>query len=625
MSSDLLKRDPTYSWQEELFRANPKASNLLEIEAIAFWQGTELGHFYHMRRIADFMFTKEQNDKIIKPLIWNPWSVRICKLLCDGDPALSFRGRPDVLGITGPASSSKTFSVSLYSFLRWYCNPLQTKGVASSTSIQAAKNKIWAEILQFANSVPENLQFYDILNSNPAIIKLPKGTPGATDRSSIELIAGDESQAEASAKVLGIKNSFFLVVVDEATEVAMSMVAALANVSKNIEYQGVYIGNAKDHDDPHGKVCEPKAGWESITIDDELWETTFHRGCCLHLDGRKSPNIGIPIGDPLPYPGLFSQKDLVGEEGSTDDIRFNRGFWAKGGSATQIYTQQDMEINHAQEKPMWLHKPERILANDPGFSEDGDGAEAVVVDVGQLPDGFPIIAHVATVNMQIDDGRNKDRSYAMAEKLEETAKRFGITKIENVAVDCTGTGASYPEIVDAVFRKMGWGGLCARIQFGGSPSELPYPNENLTPAGDMFANRVSEIWYVGKLYLQRGQFRGLSAPLIKDMCKRRYERVKQNKICVETKRSMRARGVPSPNEADSFFMALDLARSKYGFAVCSEALGHKFAQASPWNQVVKPKKSFKEWSEHYKSFGQAPELKVEMGRSGGWLGKSIKR
>lgn len=589
----------------------------------AFWHGTELGHFFHMRRLADFFFSKEENPNILTPLLWSPWALRVGRIICDGDPSFSFKGRPDVIGITGPASSGKTFIVSLYVFLRWYCNPLQTKGVVASTSIQAAKNKIWAEVLQFANSVPKQFQFYNILESNPAIIKLPKGTAGATDRASIELIAGDDSQVAASAKVLGIKNRFFLMAIDEATEVSMAMVSALANLSKNVEYQGIYIGNAANHDDPHGKICEPKGGWDSISIESDMWETTFHRGCCIHIDGHKSPNMDVPDGAPLPYPGLFSKKDLVGEPGSVDDIRFNRGFWAKGGSASQIYTKQDIEIHGAQKPPQWMEKPERIMGHDPGFSEEGDGVGTTIWDLGKLPDGFPIFAQVGSVNLEIEDARSEDRSHAMAEALERSARKFNVTKLENIVVDKTGTGASYPEIVNAVFKRAGWSGACSTVSFGGSPSELPYPDEDLTPADKMFANRVSELWYIGLLYLKRGQFRGFQNSLINDMCKRRYERIKQNMICVEPKKKMRARGVKSPNEADSAFMALDLARSRYGFTVSESVLGHEFSQISPWNQVAKKKRSFKDWSEHYKSFGEVKQLGVE--RSGGWLGKSLKR
>src|ERR1700678_3854415 len=138
MSSDLIENKLAFDWQREIKRRNPRPSNVLEIELVAFRYGTQHGRFFHMKRLADFFYSKETNPEIIKPLVWNNWTERICRLLCDGDASLSYAGPPDVVGITGPASSSKTFSVALYVFLLWYSNPLQTKGVISSTSIQAA-------------------------------------------------------------------------------------------------------------------------------------------------------------------------------------------------------------------------------------------------------------------------------------------------------------------------------------------------------------------------------------------------------------------------------------------------------------------------------------------------------
>lgn len=615
MPSDLVQNKLAFDWQREIQKLNPRCTNALEIELIAFRYGTKHGRFFHMQRLADFFYSKECNPDILRPLIWNPWTISICRLLCDGDEKLSFTGYPDVVGVTGPASSSKTFSVALYIFLLWYSNPLQTKGVISSTSITAAKNKIWADVLQFAMAVPAPLQFYEILNSNPAIIKLPKGTSGATSRESIELIAGDDSQRDASDKVLGIKNSWFILGVDEATEVSHALYAARDNVSKNPRYQMIFIGNAKSHDDPHGMVCEPADGWDSITVEDTIWETTQPRGACIHLDGTKSPNLNIPDGHPLPYPGLFSSKDLApsGESSIGGHVRFVRGFWAKSGTVNQIYTPQDIELNGGQEKAIWLEKPRRLIGHDPSFSTDGDAAKVVIVDVGMTPERLPIIAHVATEQIEVEEAEDKRRGHAMAERLEVIAKKYGIVSLSDIGVDNTGTGTSYPEIIDEVFKKAGWEGHCTRVPFNGPVSDSPYPSDDLTEPGEMFDRRVSELWYVGKLFLQKRQMRGLRDSLVKDMCKRLYDRGRQNKIVVETKRKMRERGISSPDEGDSFFIALDLARSKLGFAVYKGEVGPQ-----------RPKRTFKDWAKKYGQEIQGKQLQVEYGRDGGWFGKSLK-
>ena len=605
-------------WQIRGLDANPKAT-LLDIECIAFRYGTEHGRFYHMKRLANLFFSKEQNPDMVKPLLWNPWTVRICRTLCDGYPSLGLKAYPFYTGITGPASSSKTYSCALYTFLLWFSSPMQTKGVVSSTSIQSAKGRIWADVLHFANSVPRQYVFYQINTSNPAMIKLP---PPATPRESIELIAGEESQQEASGKVIGIKNQWFILVVDEATEVSHALFEARENISKNTYFQIIFIGNAKNHDDPHGKMCEPVGGWDTVNIDMDVWRTVHYRGICLHFDGLKSPNLkDVDIGsikageesydaEVIPFPGLFAKKDLVEAMSSTGGAesrgfqRMTRGFWVKGGTEDQIYTPQDLELNGAHDKPIWLEKPRRIMGHDPAFSTDGDASKAVICDVGLDKDRMPIMAHVATENVDVDQSEDKRRNFSMASELKRIAEKYGV-EIEDIGVDNTGTGQGYPEIIDEVFG----GGHCIRVPFNGPVSSVPYPSDGLTEPGEMFVNRVSEIWYVARLYLQKRQLRGIKPSLAKSMAKRLFDRVRQNKICVETKRNMRKRGVSSPDEADAYFIALDLARSKLNFAVWTGP-----------GTVEKPKRSFKDWVKK-----KMPNQKVlELGK-GGWQSFDLRK
>jgi hypothetical protein len=605
-------------YQKRLHKANPHLRNALEIELAAFRFGTqEHGRFYHMQRVANFLFTKASNPDIVSPLDWNPWTTDICRVLCDGHPSLSFQGYPTYIGLTGPASSSKTYSVSLYVFLMWLSSPMRTKGVVSSTSIQAAKNRIWGDVVQIANSTPAAIRAsYSITNSNPAMIKLPVGT----HKQSIELIAGDDSQREASDKVLGIKNDWFLLAVDEATEVSHALFEARSNLDKNPRLQMIFIGNAKSHDDPHGKMCEPLRGWDSITVESEIWETMLPRGVALHLDGMKSPNLVVPEGTPPPYPRLFNRKDLIevttaeGGQNTPGFQRFGRGFWPKGGTWNQIYSVQDIELNGGTEKAVWWEQPVRIAGVDPSFSNDGDKPMVVIADYGKDVNQIPVLAHVASEVMDVEESQSKRRSYAMAERLRDIAIRFGVAT-ENIGVDCTGTGISFPEIVDEVLM-----GSCLRIPFNGEVSTLPYPSDGLTEPQEMFDRRVSEIWYVGKLYLGKNQFRAIKSSLMTSMCSRLYDRGRQNKIVVETKRKMRERGVKSPDEADAFFIALAVAREKFGFEVWKGETRKVMTAGANWLFQGSPR-PFREWVRE-----RQPQARMLIdGVKGGWATKVVKR
>lgn len=617
MPSDTLDLKLSAPYQKRLAKLNPHLTNALEIELVAFRFGTQdHGRFYHMQRVANFLFAKEHNPDIVSPLDWNPWTTQICRVLCDGDSSLGFTGYPTYAGITGPASSSKTYSVALYSFLMWLSSPVRTKVVVSSTSIQAAKNRIWGDVVSAASSVPESIRkSFSITQSNPAMIKIP----GGTHKQSIELIAGDDSQREASDKVLGIKNDWFILAVDEATEVSHALFEARSNLDKNPRLQMIFIGNAKSHDDPHGKMCEPLKGWDSITVESELWQTTLPRGVALHLDGMKSPNLIVEEGQTPPFPRLFNRKDLIevttteGGHNTPGFQRFGRGFWPKGGTWNQIYSQNDIELNGATAKPVWWEQAKRLAGVDPSFTEGGDKPMMVICDLGMTPDRVPILAHVASEVIEVSEEQVRllGRGHAMAHSMKAIAARYGVSPFD-IGVDDTGIGITFPEIVDNVC-----GGTCVRITFNGEVSTLPYPSDGLTEAQEMFDRKVSEIWYVAKLYLGKQQFRGLQASLIASMCTRLYDRGKQNKIVVETKRKMRERGVRSPDEADAFFIALAVAREKYGFEVYTgEVRGGTGVQLFP-----RPKMNLKEWAAKHR-----PEAKMLIaGHAGGWAIKAVKR
>lgn len=613
--SNLIERGIEEDWQRNAIkRFNFPAKwkpNPLELELMCFWWGTKFGRFFHLKRLVDFLFTKEGNPEVLDPVTWNNWLEQFLRVACDGDPSMDFEGPPTYLGVTGPASSGKTFGASLYGFMCWYACPHRTKAVIASTSIASAKNRIWADVVKLANSIPNELRYFDVLTSNPAMVKLKTGN----NKASIELIAGDDSQQEASGKVLGIKNDFFLLLVDESTEVSHAIYAAKDNLKMNPRFQMIFLGNAASHDDPHGKICEPMDGWQSINVDTEMWRTTLPKGMALHFDGLKSPNMAVPEGQPVPFPRLIT-REKIGEaaqqEGGTETAgyqRFVRGFWSKTGTSDQIYTSNDIEINGGKEPPIWLDAPKRLMGHDPAFASKGDRPMVVIGDLGITPDKVPILAFVKAVIIAIDDKEKTRRSFVMAEKVLEIARANNV-EVENIGVDATGTGISYPDVIDELSEKHCW-----RISFGGAPSELLLPSDAIISSDseikgiDLFSNHVSEIWYVGRIYLQKGQFRGISSELSSEMCKRLFSRTKGKKITVETKDDMRARGVRSPDIADAFFIMLALARERLGFS----------AYTGPVEVRIK-KKSFKEWVRQQKLI--IPKLQ---GMRSGWSHQDLQR
>ena len=90
-------------------------------------------------------------------------------------------------------------------------------------------------------------------------------------------------------------------------------------------------------------------------------------------------------------------------------------------------------------------------------------------------------------------------------------------------------------------------------------------NSQLT-GEELYTNRVSELWFVGKELMRTRQIYGISSDLAKEMCARNYDMVKTGslKVKIESKLEFKARFGRSPDLADAAFLALDCARQRLG-------------------------------------------------------------
>jgi hypothetical protein len=91
-------------------------------------------------------------------------------------------------------------------------------------------------------------------------------------------------------------------------------------------------------------------------------------------------------------------------------------------------------------------------------------------------------------------------------------------------------------------------------------------NSQLT-GEELYCNRVSELWFVGKEFMRTKQIFGVTHELAKEMSNRRYELVKGStlRVRVEPKAELKARAGASPDAADAAFICCDLARQRHGF------------------------------------------------------------
>ena len=249
MSAAVLEK---YGWQYL------ESDDLGSIELHALEKGdgpgaTLLGNFYHCKEAIDRIW----NDVYPLSLIWNDWSELMVREFCENKWTL----------VTGPAASWKTTCAAIYVLVRWYASPSDTVVICTSTTLDGLRRRIWKEISRFYRMRPA---FGDPVQSRNCI-QWMKGV----DDAGIFGLATDKGEIEkAIGKIIGFHAPNVIVVVDEMPYTPEAIVEACVNLEAGVRrFQFIGLGNAADRLDPHGRMCEPVGGWESVSEEHERWET----------------------------------------------------------------------------------------------------------------------------------------------------------------------------------------------------------------------------------------------------------------------------------------------------------------------------------------------------------------
>ena len=135
-------------------------------------------------------------------------------------------------------------------------------------------------------------------------------------RNSVTVIPiSDDSKGESAlATIMGSKNESVLWIVDELPAMMDNVTKPNLNLRANPFFQFMGIGNANRKGDPHGDLCEPRDGWDSIN-DKEGGTWISRKGkTVLFLHGEDSPNEHPLVSHlnekkKLPFPYLSNRFD----------------------------------------------------------------------------------------------------------------------------------------------------------------------------------------------------------------------------------------------------------------------------------------------------------------------------
>lgn len=496
---------------------------------------------------------------------WNPYLER----MLDASLAHKF------LGIAGHASSSKSTWGALWALVNFLLAPDTTKVLITSTTLEESKQRIWGaverywdQLLDFFGGM-ENLVPGKMVSSRGHIVSVV-----GKKRSSLAgifLMAAAKGNEKAAQKI-GFKAARVIFIGDELPLLSEELInSAKGNLVSNPYFQFIGIGNPTSHFDAFGVFVEPKAGWASINEDTMEWETEL--GYCIRFDGKKCPNVVEGLNK---YEGLLTNDKYVWYQKELGEETFEfwqmvRGFFSPTGRTDAIYWEKDFETYHARRAVVrWVDIPTKVSVMDPAFAHGGDRAIATNGKIGRAYIDDETIRVVVQKTGHKDYGRlvtrNENKSAQIAELWAKDCQQEGLTAFQT-AVDSTGGGDPFAGLVAV---HMGPGTLY--VNFAGEASEMPISATDTRPSKERYANKVTELWYAGKVLMHTQQIAGVDPDLIKELCARDYKSATKGKVKVETKEEMKKRtSGTSPDIGDSFAILIELGRRRFGLAAEEKA------------------------------------------------------
>lgn len=488
---------------------------------------------------------------------WNPWLERHLRAFTNethavrqGDSVFRF------IGLTGSGGCGKTHASALYALGWWGCSPDDSIVVLTSTTKDMIRSRVWSVIQDYASSAVDGCtgQPVELGHLVPSQMKLYSPSKSAKHSISAYAVAHGET-LKAIDNLKGLHATRMLIIIDEANGTPEAIFNVIPNYRKAcLDLTVIIIGNPGSRMDPHGRALKPAEGWAIADDDKNIeWKTEgvhdwqLESGLALRFDGRDSPNMKAGRNR---YPYLYTidnwntaQAKFKTHGGSFAYYSQDRGLWLPEGLSQVVFTEQlfvrcEALGNHFE----WETTREVVAGLDPGF-----GSDRCVFYWGYLGEvgGRKCVQLVEHYEVAIDPtAASHDVDYQIARQVILTCKTKQI-KPECFALDGTGPGRSIAAIMAAE-----WSDKIGIIEFGGAASDMPSAAHDGRPGNEVYANRVTQLWFSLQEGVAAGQVRGFSRDAITELCTRFYE-MKGKRYCVESKVDMKVRLRYSPDVADA--------------------------------------------------------------------------
>ena len=465
---------------------------------------------YYFWRLCDELWN---HDELPEPLmVKHPWAESMIQAVI----------KNKYVSIGGAASSGKSHTMAAWGILNWLAAPRDTLVLLTSTTLREARKRIWGSVISLLTvlegapfKIRDSIGNVAYVNENGTLI----------EKAGLSLIAAERSKTrEAVGKFIGIKQKNVILIADELSELSTAILqAGLSNLSKNPSFSLVGLSNPASRWDAFGEWSEPAKGWDSIDPNTEdSWKTKWG-GLYERYDGERSPNI---LAGETVYPWLPTKekidedKALLGQE-SRGYYRMVRAVFFDSDESDGVYSDAELVKSGAMSSIEWEGTPTPIAGCDPAFTNGGDRTILYTGHVGYDKSGQFVCQLEEAISLS-DDATNKavPRSYQIVQQIKDECKKRKILPA-NLGIDSTGAGSPLADILAAEF-----GDDILRVSFGGKASDKRVSTNSKLVGNELYVNRVTELWFVGKEFCRTKQLFGITNELAQEVVGRKYDMVK---------------------------------------------------------------------------------------------------
>ena len=449
--------------------------------------------------------------------------------------------------------------------------PLQTSVILTSTTAKMIRKRAWPVIQDLHRSCKGGFPAH-MVDSKTTL----QAIRGDDKHAVFAIPVLDGATSKAVANIQGIRSPRTMVIVDEATDTPEAAFEACSNLQKGTrEFKFLAIGNPHSKFDQHGRFATPKKGWSSVSIEDEEWDT--ERGICVRFDGMKSPNMlaGKTKYDFLINEDQVRQAQKYDGEDSPKFWKYTRGMWAPEGVCKTVLSESLVEKYRVMLPAVFVKQSYMVAGLDPAFN----GGDRCVIQLGRYGDfdnakmGIQLgRSEVIEINAQSSEPVH----FQIAKRVRQICEENKVLP-QHLAVDATGEGGGLCDILAKT-----WSPAIQRVEFGGRASDRPVSPEDHRKSSDVYANKVTELWFSVRQWVINEQLRGMQHDAVIEFCSRMFDDEKRMTI-IERKVEMKARTGKSPDFADAVTLVVEMARRLGGYAT---------AQTSPsgltsWDKMVR--------------------------------------